>query len=206
MGIARRDTSDFFPTVVVVGLLLSFTSLYVFSTAVGATGLRWANFIGTPLGALSCTVLCFVLWRSFAKGEVLRQVFGLLAIGLRLIWRPGSTAAGRSMGTVLAVLIWSRESLRAAARFTGAAAGAAILLALAAAPNVLATPDAIRQNLIDYPLGTSTYKTVPDGSVNGAVTRAPAPPSGPPPHPPTSWTVRPASVSGTAKVSSPRVV
>jgi hypothetical protein len=34
------------------------------------------------------------------------------------------------------------------------------LLALAAAPNALATPDAIKQNLIDYPLGTSKFKTV----------------------------------------------
>ena len=68
---------------------------------------------------------------------------------------------------VLAVMIWSRESLRAAARFTGTAVGAAVLLALAAAPNALATPDAIRQNLIDYPLGTSTYKTVASSPLPG---------------------------------------
>ena len=29
-----------------------------------------------------------------------------------------------------------------------------------AAPAALATPDAVKQNLIDYPLGTSAYKTV----------------------------------------------
>ncbi len=40
-------------------------------------------------------------------------------------------------------------------------------LALAAAPNALATPDAIRQNLIDYPLGTSKYKTVADSPLPG---------------------------------------
>jgi hypothetical protein len=34
------------------------------------------------------------------------------------------------------------------------------VLGLAAAPDAFATPDAIRQNLIDYPLGTSVYKTV----------------------------------------------
>ncbi len=84
MGLMRRDASSFFATVVVVGLLLSFTSLYVFSAAVGAQGLRWANFVGTPMGALACTGLCFVLWRSFTKGEVLRRVFLLLGIGLAM--------------------------------------------------------------------------------------------------------------------------
>jgi phosphatidylinositol alpha-1,6-mannosyltransferase len=61
---------------------------------------------------------------------------------------------------VLAVLTWFRASHRTAAKFTGTVIGAAVLLALAAAPNALATPDAIRQNLIDYPLGTSKFKTV----------------------------------------------
>ena len=61
---------------------------------------------------------------------------------------------------VLAVMAWVRESSRVAAKFTGSVIGAAVLLALAAAPEALATPDAVKQNLIDYPLGTSAYKTV----------------------------------------------
>jgi phosphatidylinositol alpha-1,6-mannosyltransferase len=42
-----------------------------------------------------------------------------------------------------------------------------VALALAAAPNALATPDAIKQNLIDYPLGTSKYKTVANSPLPG---------------------------------------
>jgi hypothetical protein len=61
---------------------------------------------------------------------------------------------------VLAGLVWVRESHRAAVKFTGTVIAAAALLALAAAPNALASPDAIKQNLIDYPLGTSKFKTV----------------------------------------------
>ena len=70
---------------------------------------------------------------------------------------------------VLAVMTWARASHQVAVKFTGTVIGAAILLALAAAPNVLATPDAIRQNLIDYPLGTSKFKTVAASPLPGHV-------------------------------------
>ena len=101
-----------------------------------------------PIIALTCLALALAARRRFL----------IAALVLAVACAMKSTAW--AVVPVLAVLIWSRESLRAAARFTGAAAGAAVLLALAAAPNALATPDAIRQNLIDYPLGTSAYKTV----------------------------------------------
>ena len=39
-------------------------------------------------------------------------------------------------------MTWVRASHRVAVKFTGTVIGAAVLLALAAAPNVLATPDA----------------------------------------------------------------
>jgi Glycosyltransferase family 87 len=68
---------------------------------------------------------------------------------------------------VLAVLAWVRASHRTAVAFTATVAAATVALALAAAPNVLATPDAIRQNLVDYPLGTSKYKTVADSPLPG---------------------------------------
>jgi hypothetical protein len=70
---------------------------------------------------------------------------------------------------VLAVMTWVRASPRIAVKFTGSVIGAAVLLALAAAPNALATPDAIKQNLIDYPLGTSAYKTVAASPLPGHV-------------------------------------
>jgi hypothetical protein len=66
-------------------------------------------------------------------------------------------------------MTWVRASPRVAVKFTGAVIGAAVLLALAAAPNALATPDAIKQNLIDYPLGTSAYKTVAASPLPGHV-------------------------------------
>jgi hypothetical protein len=68
---------------------------------------------------------------------------------------------------VIAALGWTRASRRAALAFLGTVAAAAAALALASAPNVLATPDAIKQNLVDYPLGTSVYKTVADSPLPG---------------------------------------
>lgn len=61
----------------------------------------------------------------------------------------------------------ARAPHRAALAFLGTVTGATVLLALAIAPNALATPDAIKQNLIDYPLGTSAYKTVADSPLPG---------------------------------------
>jgi phosphatidylinositol alpha-1,6-mannosyltransferase len=68
---------------------------------------------------------------------------------------------------VLAVLAWVRASHRTAVAFTATVAAATVALALAAAPDALATPDAIKQNLIDYPLGTSKYQTVADSPLPG---------------------------------------
>ena len=101
-----------------------------------------------PIIALTCLALALAARHRYAAAG--------LAIAIACAMKPTAWA----VIPVLAVLAWARESHRAAARFTGTAVGAAVVLALAAAPNVLATPGAIRQNLIDYPLGTSKYKTV----------------------------------------------
>jgi phosphatidylinositol alpha-1,6-mannosyltransferase len=61
---------------------------------------------------------------------------------------------------VLAVLAWVRTAPRAAVRFTAAVIGLGAVLALAAAPEALSTPGALKQNLIDYPLGLTHFKTV----------------------------------------------
>ncbi len=101
-----------------------------------------------PIIALTCLALALASRRRFRWA----------AVALAVACAMKSTAW--AVVPVLAVLAWVRASHRAAVAFTGTVVGTAALLALAAAPNALATPDAIKQNLVDYPLGTSTYKTV----------------------------------------------
>jgi len=101
-----------------------------------------------PIIALTCLTLALAARRRFVHA----------ALALAVACAMKSTAW--AVVPVLAVMAWFRESHQAAVKFTGAVVGAAVLLALAAAPNALATPDAIKQNLIDYPLGTSKFKTV----------------------------------------------
>jgi hypothetical protein len=63
---------------------------------------------------------------------------------------------------VLAVMAWVRYAPRAAARFTVTAVAATGILSLLAAPEALASPDAVKavkQNLIDFPLGLTRFKT-----------------------------------------------
>jgi hypothetical protein len=60
---------------------------------------------------------------------------------------------------VLAVMAWVQYAPRAAARFTVTAVAATGILSLLAAPAALATPDAVKQNLIDFPLGLTKFKT-----------------------------------------------
>ena len=110
-----------------------------------------------PIIALTCLTLALAGRRQFVRAAL------VLAVACAM----KSTAW--AVVPVLAVMTWVRASPRAAAKFTGSVVGAAVLLALAAAPNALATPDAIKQNLIDYPLGTSTYKTVAASPLPGHV-------------------------------------
>ena len=101
-----------------------------------------------PIIALTCLALALTTRRQFLRAAL------VLAVACAM----KSTAW--AVLPVLAVMIWVRASHRTAVKFTGTVAGAAVVLALAAAPNALATPDAIKLNLIDYPLGTSKFKTV----------------------------------------------
>jgi phosphatidylinositol alpha-1,6-mannosyltransferase len=108
-----------------------------------------------PIIALICLTLALAARRRFVRAA--------LVLAVACAMKPTAWA----VVPVLAVMTWFRASPRVAARFTGAVIGAAVLLALAAAPNALATPGAIKQNLIDYPLGTSKFKTVADSPLPG---------------------------------------
>jgi hypothetical protein len=101
-----------------------------------------------PIIALTCLTLALASRRRFARAAL------VLAAACAM-----KTTAWAVI-PVLAMLAWVRETPRAAVGFTVAAVTATAVLGLAAAPDALATPVAIRQNLIDYPLGTSVYKTV----------------------------------------------
>ena len=92
-----------------------------------------------------------------------------LAYRGRLVWAGLVLALACAMKTtawavipVLAVMAWVRYSPHAAARFTASAIGLTVVLAAAAAPTALASAsavNAVKQNLIEYPLGSTKYKT-----------------------------------------------
>ena len=134
---AGRDRRN---RVAVLAAIAVSSPLVAFPLTVGVTD--------PPIIALTCLTLALAARRRFVRA----------ALALAVACAMKSTAW--AVVPVLAVMIWFRASHQAAVKFTGAVAGAAVLLALAAAPNALATPDAIKQNLIDYPLGTSKFKTV----------------------------------------------
>jgi hypothetical protein len=101
-----------------------------------------------PIIALSCLVL------ALADRGKLGRAAAVLAIACAM-----KTTAW-AVVPVLAAMAWARYSPRAATRFTAVTVAGTAVLALLAAPDALATPAALKQNLIDYPLGTSKYKTV----------------------------------------------
>jgi moderate conductance mechanosensitive channel len=70
---------------------------------------RWiAAFVGWfALGYVTIQLL-LRLGMSLPAAEILAYALGLalLLIALRIVWRPGSSTAGRAVGSALAVLIW----------------------------------------------------------------------------------------------------
>jgi hypothetical protein len=139
-GIAAGSGRERRQWVAVVTALSVASPLIAFPLTVGVTD--------PPIIAFTCLALALTARRRFVRA----------ALVLALACAMKSTAW--AVVPVLAVLTWVRVSHRVAVKFTGTVIGAAILLSLAAAPNALATPDAIKQNLIDYPLGTTRFKTV----------------------------------------------
>jgi Glycosyltransferase family 87 len=103
-----------------------------------------------PVIALTCLTLALAY-----RGK-------LVQAGLVLAMACAMKTTAWAVIPVLAVMAWVRYSPRVAALFTGSAIGLTVILAAVGAPAALATPDAVnavKQNLIDYPLGTTKYKT-----------------------------------------------
>ena len=92
-----------------------------------------------------------------------------LAYRNRLVWAGLVLALACAMKTtawavipVLGVMAWVRYAPRAAVRFAASAIGLTAVLAALGAPAALASPsavNAVKQNLIEYPLGATKYKT-----------------------------------------------
>jgi phosphatidylinositol alpha-1,6-mannosyltransferase len=101
-----------------------------------------------PIIALTCLVLAWA-----GRGKLVRA-------GLALSVACAMKTTAWAVVPVLAVMAWVRYAPRAAARLTVTTVAATGILALLAAPEALATPTAVTQNLIDYPMGTTKYKTV----------------------------------------------
>jgi hypothetical protein len=103
-----------------------------------------------PVIALLCLTLA---WAS--RGKLVRA-----ALVLAVACAMKSTAWAAV--PVLAIMAWVRYAPRAALRFTTTTVGATGMLTLLAAPAALATPaavKAVKQNLIDFPLGLTKHKT-----------------------------------------------
>lgn len=100
-----------------------------------------------PLIALLCLTLA---WAS--RGKLVRAAL-VLAVACAM-----KTTAWAAV-PVLAVMAWVRYAPVAAARFTATAVAGTGILALMAAPDALAERDAVKQNLVDFPLGLTKHKT-----------------------------------------------
>ena len=121
--------------------------------------------------AVASPVIAFPLSVGVTDPPVIALTCLTLALAYRgrLVWAGLALALACAMKTtawavipVLAVMAWVRYSAQAAARFTGAAIGLTVVLAAALAPAALASStavQAVKLNLIDYPLGTTKYKT-----------------------------------------------
>jgi len=103
-----------------------------------------------PVIALLCLTLA---WAS--RGKLVRA-----ALVLAVACAMKSTAWAAV--PVLAIMAWVAYAPRIALRFTTTTVGATGMLTLLAAPAALATPTAVKavkQNLIDFPLGLTKHKT-----------------------------------------------
>jgi hypothetical protein len=103
-----------------------------------------------PVIALTCLTLA---WAS--RGKMVRA-------GLVLAVACAMKTTAWAVVPVLGIMAWVHYAPRAAARFSSTAIVATGIFSLLAAPEAMATPDdvkAVKQNLIDFPLGLTQHKT-----------------------------------------------
>jgi phosphatidylinositol alpha-1,6-mannosyltransferase len=137
-----RDCADCRGRIARLTALAVASPLIAFPLTVGVTD--------PPVIALICLTLA---WAS--RGKLVRA-----AVVLAVACAMKSTAWAAV--PVLAIMAWVRYAPRAAVRFTTTAVAATGMLTLLAAPAALATPTAVKavkQNLIDFPLGLTKHKT-----------------------------------------------
>ena len=137
-----RDCSRCRARVAGVTALAVASPLIAFPLTVGVTD--------PPVIALTCLSLAWA-----GRGKLVRA-------GLALAAACAMKSTAWAAVPVLAIMAWVQYAPRAAVRFSATAIGATGILALLAAPQALATPDdvkAVKQNLIDFPLGLTKHKT-----------------------------------------------
>jgi glycosyl transferase family 87 len=134
-----RDCADCRGRVATITALAVASPVIAFPLALGVTD--------PPVIALTCLALA---WAS--RGKLVRA-------GLVLAVACAMKTTAWAAVPVLAIMAWVRYAPRAATRFTATAVGTAGILALLVAPEAMATPDAVKQNLIAFPLGLTKHKT-----------------------------------------------
>lgn len=137
-----RGCADCRVRIAMLTVLAAASPVIAFPLALGVTD--------PPLIALLCLTLA---WAS--RGKMVRAAL-VLAVACAM-----KTTAWAAV-PVLAIMAWVQYAPRAAVRFSATAVAGTGILALLAAPEALATPDAVKavkQNLIDFPLGLTKHKT-----------------------------------------------
>jgi len=134
-----RDCADCRVRVATLTALAVASPVIAFPLALGVTD--------PPVIALTCLALA---WAS--RGKLVRA-------GLVLAVACAMKTTAWAAVPVLAIMAWVQYAPRAAARFTATAVAMTGILALLAAPEAMATPDAVKQNLIAFPLGLTKHKT-----------------------------------------------
>jgi hypothetical protein len=137
-----RDCRDCGRRVALFTALAVASPLIAFPLSVGETD--------PPIIALICLTLALS-----SRGKLVRA-------GVVLAVACAMKTTAWAVIPVLAVMAWVRYAPRVAGQFTATAVGLTGFFALLAAPEALATPiavSAVKQNLIDYPLGKTKYKT-----------------------------------------------
>jgi Glycosyltransferase family 87 len=137
-----RDCPDCRIRVIGVTALAVASPVIAFPLALGVTD--------PPVIALTCLALA---WAS--RGKMVRA-------GLVLAIACAMKSTAWAVVPVLGIMAWVQYAPRAATRFGVTAIAATGVLSLLAAPEAMATPDdvkAVKQNLIDFPLGLTKHKT-----------------------------------------------